>query len=380
MTRLQLTVTEFNTIFANIVHHQLQLNQLCISGEISQFNTYGHHHLYFTLSDNEAHLQCVIYNVKNKAIPVIQKGDHCKVIGQCRFLKNKGQIIFSAVTILLHGKGIRHERFQDRLNDFNQQGLLRKKSPKDIPRIIEKVCIITANESAAYFDIKSILSQAPHPFETIVIPSTVQGLTAPAELQNALSIATSLNPDIICLTRGGGADQDFDCFFDTALATQICQSPIAVIAGIGHKINTTLCCLCASDYFETPSAMIQWLIHHSNAPIDTITQDLAAIKHDLLIQHGQFQHMANQLNATLSSEIKQISQEWTNLFLTLCATLDQLNPISKLSGGFNYCEIKGNPLTTIDQLTKNDTIYITLSDGKAEANVSYVHKKRHSSH
>ena len=95
MTQLNLTVSEFNTIFADIIHHQLQLNQLCISGEITQFNYYGNrHHLYLTLSHENAHLQCVIYNQQMKTIPIIHKGDKCRIIGQCKYLKNKGQLIF----------------------------------------------------------------------------------------------------------------------------------------------------------------------------------------------------------------------------------------------------------------------------------------------
>ena len=53
MKHLQFTVSEFNQIFANIVHHQLQLNKLCISGEITQFNYYNNKsHLYFPPPDD----------------------------------------------------------------------------------------------------------------------------------------------------------------------------------------------------------------------------------------------------------------------------------------------------------------------------------------
>ena len=84
MDKLQLTVSEFNQIFADIIHNQLQLNQLCIQGEITQLNSY-HDHLYITLSENKAHLPCVIYNASNKNLPFIKKGDQCEVIGQCRY-------------------------------------------------------------------------------------------------------------------------------------------------------------------------------------------------------------------------------------------------------------------------------------------------------
>ena len=95
MNHLKLTVAEFNQVFADIVHHQLQLNKLCISGEITQFNYYNEkQHLYLTLSHAGAHLQCVIYNQHLKNIPVIQKGDKCEIIGQYNFLKIKDNSFF----------------------------------------------------------------------------------------------------------------------------------------------------------------------------------------------------------------------------------------------------------------------------------------------
>jgi exodeoxyribonuclease VII large subunit len=376
MKHLQFTVSEFNQIFANIVHHQLQLNKLCISGEITQFNYYNNKsHLYLTLSHEGSHLQCVIYNQHLKAIPVIQKGDKCDMIGQCKFLKNKGQLIFSGVQIQLGGMGHKKSILDNRLAQFKKDGKFDKKTIEHVPRIIERVCIITANQSAAHHDIMSILSKTPHAFESILIPSSVQGLLAPGELRQALSIAESLSPDIICMSRGGGAEHDFDCFNDERLANQIIASKTAIIAGIGHDINTTLTCRCANTHFETPTAMIQWLAHHSTTPIQTINRELINIQHDLM----------NEAHA-LQSKITHIAESakiaLTTNFDALCTTIDHLhkqiialNPISRLNNGFIYCENKQkSPIRTIQQLAKNDTIYMRLANGKAEATINHVSK------
>ena len=134
-------------------------------------------------------------------------------------------------------KAIEKNDFEQQVNAFKTQGLLSKKKTEDIPRIIEKACIITANESAAYHDIKSILSESPHTFESILIPSSVQGINAPNELRQALSIASSLAPDIICITRGGGAEQDFDCFLMTDWLIKFATQASLLLQALGIKLT-----------------------------------------------------------------------------------------------------------------------------------------------
>ncbi len=377
MSHLHLTVSEFNQIMSDIIHNQLQLTQLCISGEITQFNYYGENkHLYLTLSHEGAHLQCVIYNQHLKKLPIIHKGDQCQIIGQCKFLKNKGQLIFSGVTIVMDGKGKKHPLFTERIQAFKSSGQLTKKTETDIPRIIEKVCIITSNQSAAHHDIKSILNKNPHAFESILIPSSVQGLLAPNELRQALTIAASLSPDLICISRGGGAEQDFDCFFDEHLANQLCELTIPVITGIGHEINTTLACLCANKHFETPTAMMQWLTNHSMAPIEALTDELNTIKYQLSHELSNLLQTVTHYQESATVQFKQNQKQLMTHLETLTTQIITLNPLSKLNNGFIYCETTNKvPLKAIQQLAKDDTIYITLENGKAQATITHVNQK-----
>ena len=69
-------------------------------------------HLYVTLKHEKASLQCVIYNQEAKDIPLIKQGDKCEIIGQCKFLKNKGQLIFSGVKLIKSGIGQTFEKVE----------------------------------------------------------------------------------------------------------------------------------------------------------------------------------------------------------------------------------------------------------------------------
>ena len=191
----------------------------------------------------------------------------CDVIGECRYLKNKGQLMFSGATIIPKGSGKKNAARDNQLSRYKSLGHLDKHHLDDCPRLIDKVALITAPESAAYHDVKSIMNKSPHTFDTIIIPATMQGLNAPNEIIQALSIANSLSPDIICLSRGGGAEEDFDCYFSDEVAQAILASNTPIVCGIGHKINITLSCLCANAHFETPTAMAQWFANTSTAPL-----------------------------------------------------------------------------------------------------------------
>ena len=293
-----------------------------------------------------------------------------------QFLKNKGQLIFSGVAILLDGMGDKKTKLNDRLAQFKKAGKFQLKTDIEIPHIIEKVCIITSNQSAAHHDILSILSKTPHTFESILIPSSVQGLLAPGELQQALSIAESLSPDVICISRGGGAEQDFDCFFDESLANQISNSKTAILTGIGHEINTTLSCLCANKHFETPTALAQWLANYSVEPLDNIKKDLTTIKQDLLFEADALKLKTNQLCDLALSTLTDNQMLLEKEIALLQQQIIHLNPILRLDNGFIYCENKDNePVKTVQQIQKNDTIYMTLVNGKAEATINHVSKK-----
>ena len=223
MSLIHLTVSEFNQIMGDIIHNQLNLNQLCIEGEVSQFNLYAKKHLYLTLKQDKASLQCVIYNQSLSDVPVITLGDTCQIIGKCQFLKNKGQLIFSGVKLILTGKGAQQKAFEQLKQTFETNGWLSKQTPTNIPRMIQHVCIITAPTSAAFHDMHSIISTNAHTFKTTIIPATMQGILAPESIQDALNIAQSLTPDIICISRGGGSADDL-----LALTIKPCVTPLPI--------------------------------------------------------------------------------------------------------------------------------------------------------
>ena len=62
------------------------------------------------------------------------------------------------------------------------------------------------------------------------------------------------------LTRGGGSRGDLSAFDNEALARTIAESPIPVITGIGHEIDTSVADVVAHTSLKTPTAVAAALV------------------------------------------------------------------------------------------------------------------------
>ena len=277
--------------------------------------------------------------------------------------------MFSGVAITVKGTGTQHAELQKLMATFKKNGLLTKKTPEQLPKYVSNICIITAEDSAAYHDMASIFANTAHPFHVTIIPCTMQGLVAANAISNAIGIADTLNPDIICIARGGGAEQDFACYNDPQLATTIANTSTPIITGIGHQINTTLSCLCANHTVETPTALAQFLCNHAMLPLEACHHALQSIHNNLEQTIQDTQHTLSHHMQTLTHTITTSITQTQTHFATLCAQLTELNPLHKLSNGFAYCETNNTPLKSITQVKKDDTINLTLCDGTMKAKV-----------
>jgi exodeoxyribonuclease VII large subunit len=70
----------------------------------------------------------------------------------------------------------------------------------------------------------------------------------------ALSVAGRLRPDAVLLVRGGGARTDLAPFDDERLARAVARSPVPVVAGVGHEIDSTVADEVAHTSAKTPTA------------------------------------------------------------------------------------------------------------------------------
>ena len=90
-------------------------------------------------------------------------------------------------------------------------------------------------------------------FEVTVVPTAVQGKTAPTKVAKAISNLQAEPLDVIVVVRGGGSKADLAAFDQERVARAIATSDIPVWAGIGHTGDQSVADEVANRSFITPT-------------------------------------------------------------------------------------------------------------------------------
>jgi exodeoxyribonuclease VII large subunit len=115
--------------------------------------------------------------------------------------------------------------------------------------------VVAALGGAALRDVLEVTQRRAPGIHLLVAPASAQGAASPQENIRALAWLAdpALGCDAILLVRGGGSLEDLWGFNDPDLVRAVAASPIPVITGVGHEIDTTLVDLAADRRAATPS-------------------------------------------------------------------------------------------------------------------------------
>jgi exodeoxyribonuclease VII large subunit len=109
-------------------------------------------------------------------------------------------------------------------------------------------------------DFLNIVARRHSGLNVLVCPVSVQGESAPAEIEtalaglNAASLGDSGLVDVIVLARGGGSLEDLAAFNSEQVARAIAASRLPVVSAIGHETDFTIADFVADLRAPTPSA------------------------------------------------------------------------------------------------------------------------------
>ncbi len=247
-----------------------------IRGEITNWKIARSGHAYFSLRDDEASLECVMWKRDLEKLN-IRPADGIKVIavGQIRFYKPRGQVNFQAMTITLEGRGELEFRYRELCKQLLAEGLFAADRKRPIPQYPMRIGLVTSNVGDALFDVLTTAQRRFPPLEIIFVPVRVQGEGAAVDITRAISLlnenAASLGPiDAILLVRGGGSLEDLWAFNDETLARAIAASPIPIATGIGHEPDQTIADLVADVSGPTPTGIAQKVVGEMAALEDAL--------------------------------------------------------------------------------------------------------------
>ncbi|MCL2352887.1 MAG: exodeoxyribonuclease VII large subunit [Firmicutes bacterium] len=249
-----LTVSQVNRYIKMVLEEDVFLGDIFIRGEISNFKRHGSGHWYFSLKDEAAAIQCVMFR---QHVPEYAPKDGMSVIvgGHVSLYEKTGLYQLYAEVMEPLGKGSLALAFEQTKEKLEREGLFDAARKRPIPRNPGTVAVITSPTGAALRDIITVARGRNPSVELVLIPALVQGSSAAGEIAAALGMANEWGKaDVIILGRGGGSAEDLWPFNEETVARAIRRSGIPVISAVGHETDVTIADFAADLRAPTPSA------------------------------------------------------------------------------------------------------------------------------
>jgi exodeoxyribonuclease VII large subunit len=227
-----------------------------IAGEISNLRPAASGHLYFTIKDDAAQVDCVMF--KNRAAALDWEpadGLNVEVRALVTLYEPRGRFQLNVEAMRRAGLGPLYERFLKLKDKLAREGLFDPAAKRPIPEHPQQIGVVTSLAAAALRDVLTTLRRRNPSIPVVVYPAPVQGEGAAARLVQALASANArAECDVLLLVRGGGSIEDLWQFNEEALARAIRASAIPIVVGVGHETDFTIADFAADERAPTPTA------------------------------------------------------------------------------------------------------------------------------
>jgi exodeoxyribonuclease VII large subunit len=233
-----------------------RFGRIRVRGEISGWKRHSSGHCYFTLKDDSACIDAVIWRGQAGGL-AFRPEDGAEVIATAKMTtypaRSKYQLVVERME--LAGEGALMALLDKRRRALAAEGLFdiaRKRSLPFMPRVIG---VVTSPTGAVIRDILHRLEDRC-PTHVVLWPVPVQGEGAADKIAAAIRglAAYEVRPDLIIVARGGGSIEDLWAFNEEEVVRAAAESPIPLISAVGHETDTTLIDHAADLRAPTPTA------------------------------------------------------------------------------------------------------------------------------
>jgi exodeoxyribonuclease VII large subunit len=184
-----------------------------------------------------------------------EDGLHVLVRGRVSVYEQRGQMQLVAETMEPVGAGSLQLAFEQLKERLKAEGLFDAQRKRPLPPFPRTVGIITSPTGAVVRDFLNIVARRHSGLSVLLCPVSVQGDSAPAEIEAALAeLNASGLVDAIVLARGGGSLEDLAAFNSERVARAIASSRLPVVSAVGHETDFTIADFVADLRAPTPSA------------------------------------------------------------------------------------------------------------------------------
>ncbi len=340
--RQPLTVKALTKYIKLKFDYDKNLQHLLLKGELSNVKRHSRGHLYFTLKDDEAQINAVMFASAASHLEFVPtEGMQVIVKGHITVYEAGGTYSLYVKEMTEDGIGNLYVAYTQLKERLATEGLFDARFKQKIPDYPQAVGVITSPTGAAIRDIISTIKRR-FPMVTIyVYPALVQGEQAEASIISCIKQANAMNlVDTLIVGRGGGSIEDLWAFNKEGVARAIFESKIPIISAVGHETDFTI-----ADF-----------VADHRAPTPTGAAELAVPNLPDVLKH------LNQLNARLNHNFNLQFKQKKDYLTQLCNHYIMKNPAALFEQRLMYVDQLSEKLNYVlqDQLTRNQTKWWTL--------------------
>lgn len=404
-----MTVAQLSSYIKGVFDDEELLHDVTLSGEVVDIS-YSERHTFLVLAEGDFSVKCVHFSSRD----VIEKGAKIALRGSVRFYDKRSSVTFAYSEFFLCGEGAKLARLAALKEKLRMLGYFENRP--QLPRYISEVVVVTSPDGAAIHDFIRVVSEK-NPFVKIkVYPVKVQGADAANRIAQAIKALQDYKTDAIVVCRGGGGDEDLDCFNDEALAVAVANSRIPIISAVGHEVDYSLCDCCAGTRAGTPSIAGEIVNSRASAITNDLTYAIVdawnalekkytRCREDLERVCGRAERAISVRLVESAHEIERIAmrgyyaleeKERTarvklekladRLYAAIAAAIDRkdvrvqklsrvlaaLDPNRIIKAGYAAAIADGRAVTSVKQLTVGGTARLVFADGSADVTVDDI--------
>lgn len=372
------------------------LRSISVKGEVSNVKYHSSGHIYFTMKDQTATLQCVMFASSRKGLAfVMEEGMQIVATGSVEVYERDGKYQLYARKIVQDGAGDLYVRLEQLKKELQEMGMFDQSYKKPIPRYAKTIGIVTAPTGAAVQDIINIATRRNPYVQLILYPATVQGDGAAESIVRGIEALEAYGVDVIIAGRGGGSIEDLWAFNEEIVAKAIFACSVPVVSAVGHETDTTISDYVADLRAPTPSAAAELTVFDYEEFEQTILglrdQLTQQITHTIRLDREKRKNLELRLrSAGPEAKIREQKMHYVNLIDRIEAVmkekilqnrhrldtqikqLESLSPLFRLQGGYVYASSAGKPLVKTEQVQEGDEIRLRLLDGEIHTKVSKI--------
>lgn len=421
MSDKYITVTQLTKYIKYKIDNDVNLNEVFLKGEISNFKAHTRGHFYFTLKDEGSRINAIMFASATKKIKFMPKdGMKVLVTGKISVFEANGAYQIYVNDMLEDGIGNLYIAFEQLKEKLEKEGLFKKEYKKEIPKIPNRIGVVTAPTGAAIKDIISTIKRRWPLSEVILFPALVQGENAKEDIVKQIKRAEDYNLDTLIVGRGGGSIEDLWPFNEEIVAKAIFDCNIPTISAVGHEIDFTIADFVADLRAPTPTGAAEMAVPQ----ISDVTNYLNQLKirlnkimqHQLKINRQKLEEIKSryiftnpisiyqQKELLFSSIIDRLKFSTVNLvnikqkkfeqiknsyllknpmklienkenkYLQIISKLETLSPLLTLKRGYTITKKDDKAITSINQIKSKDKITIDFQDGSVISEVTNIVK------